>query len=304
MESVIIGLDHGYSAIKTAHCVFPTGLVAHDYPPFTSRNVLVYGGRYYIVGSGRQPIQKDKTKTEDYYLLTLAGIARELLFRKMDRRADIHLAAGLPLTSFGRDRDTFRKYLLRDGKTVSFFYEEREFRITITEVSLFPQGYAAALTRRELSEKQSINVIDIGGWTCDLMRVDNRIPDASTCRSMEFGVIRCVEEIVEQLRRKYRVSVPAVQIESVIQGKTGDMGEEIEEQIRQRTGEYVQNLLSFISESKIEISATPSLFMGGGASLIRQYASDLESICRPIILEDVCLNAKAYEYLAGKIQQV
>ena len=304
MGSVIIGLDHGYAAVKTAHCIFPTGLVSHNYPPFTSRNVLVYGDKYYIVGSGRQPIQKDKTKTEDYYLLTLAGIARELLFRKMDRRVDIHLAAGLPLTSFGRDRDAFRRYLFRDGKPVSFLYEEREFRITITEVSLFPQGYAAALTRRELSEKQSVNVIDIGGWTCDLMRVDKRIPDASTCRSMELGVIRCVEEIVEQLRRNYRVSVPAVQIESVIQGKPGDMGEEIEKQIHQRTGEYVRKLLSSISESTIEIGATPSLFMGGGASLIRRYAPDLESVCQPVILEDVCLNAKAYEYLAEKIQQV
>ena len=43
-----------------------------------SQDVLEYGGKFYVVGSGRQPLQKDKTVTEDYYLLTLAAI-RHLL---------------------------------------------------------------------------------------------------------------------------------------------------------------------------------------------------------------------------------
>lgn len=40
---------------------------------------------------------------------------------------------------------------------------------------------------------------DIGGWTVDLMRLDNAIPNASTCRSLELGVIRCIDEIPEQM---------------------------------------------------------------------------------------------------------
>lgn len=80
-ESIIIGVDHGYAAMKTAHFSFHTGLVAHEHEPYTLNNVLEYGGKYYVVGSGRQPLQKDKTQTEDYYLLTLAAIAKELAYR-------------------------------------------------------------------------------------------------------------------------------------------------------------------------------------------------------------------------------
>ena len=65
---IIIGVDHGYAAMKTAHFSFHTGLVAHEHEPYTLNNVLEYGGKYYVVGSGRQPLQKDKTQTEDYYL--------------------------------------------------------------------------------------------------------------------------------------------------------------------------------------------------------------------------------------------
>ena len=68
-DSIIIGVDHGYAAMKTAHFAFPSGLVAYEYEPYTLSNVLEYGGKFYVVGSGRQPLQKDKTQTEDYYLL-------------------------------------------------------------------------------------------------------------------------------------------------------------------------------------------------------------------------------------------
>ena len=43
-------------------------------------------------------------------------------------------------------------------------------------MSLFPQGYAAVLTQTELLDEPSVIVADIGGWTVDLMRLDNRIP--------------------------------------------------------------------------------------------------------------------------------
>ena len=80
-ESMIVGVDHGYAAMKTAHFSFPSGLVAYEHEPYTLKDVLEYGGKFYVVGSGRQALQKNKTQTEDYYLLTLAAIAKELSFR-------------------------------------------------------------------------------------------------------------------------------------------------------------------------------------------------------------------------------
>ena len=93
-ELVTIGVDHGYAAMKTARFSFPTGLVEYSHEPYTSQNVLEYGGTYYVVGSGRQPLQKDKTLAEDYYLLTLAAIAKKLAAHGCDTTASVHLAAG------------------------------------------------------------------------------------------------------------------------------------------------------------------------------------------------------------------
>lgn len=119
-DVIVIGVDHGYAAMKTVHFSFPTGLVEYEHEPYTQKDVLEYNGRYYVVGSGRQPLQRDKTQTEDYYLLTLAAIAKELEHRGAEHTASVHLAAGLPLTSFGRDKKSFRSYLYRDGSAIPF----------------------------------------------------------------------------------------------------------------------------------------------------------------------------------------
>ena len=107
-EKTIIGVDHGYAAIKTAHCVFPTGLTAYNHEPYTRQDVLEYEGKWYVCGTGRQPVQREKMANDTYYLLTLAAIARELERRRLPHRCAVALASGLPLTSYGRQKGSFK----------------------------------------------------------------------------------------------------------------------------------------------------------------------------------------------------
>ena len=302
-EILTIGVDHGYAAMKTAHFAFPTGLVEYDHEPYTQQNVLEYGGKFYVAGSGRQPLQKDKTLTEDYYLLTLAAIAKELAYRNTGHAASVHLAAGLPLTSFGRDKKKFRAYLLRDGRPVFFRFEGTAYTVSIAEVSLFPQGYAAVLTQPELLNEPSVILADIGGWTVDLMRLDNQIPNAATCRSLELGMIRCLDEIAEQIRRRLDLSMTAAQIESVLQSGSGSVDGRAREIIQQAADGYVHRLLSAITESGLDAHAMPAVFLGGGAALLKRHVSATDGLCRPVILDDVCLNAKGYERLVGQLSR-
>ncbi len=71
-----IGIDHGYYAIKTRHCSFPAGLTAYgSHEPYTRQGLLRPAGVFLFAGTGRQPIQRDKTINDNYYLLTLAALA-------------------------------------------------------------------------------------------------------------------------------------------------------------------------------------------------------------------------------------
>ena len=49
--SIIIGIDHGYYAIKTAHCSFPAGLTSYgEHEPYTRQGLLEFGGCFFVCG--------------------------------------------------------------------------------------------------------------------------------------------------------------------------------------------------------------------------------------------------------------
>jgi plasmid segregation protein ParM len=197
-----------YYAIKTRHFSFPAGIAVYSHEPYTLQNTLEYGGKFFVCGTGRQPILRNKMENDNYYLLTLAAIAKEIKQRGEKAECSVNLAAGLPLAGFGREKKPFREYLLRSSQPVCFKFEGIPYKVTIEDVKLFPQGYSAIAIHPELIQNEpSVLLMDIGGWTVDLMRLDNGVPNASTCRSLELGMIRCIDETKEQIRRDIGMSV-------------------------------------------------------------------------------------------------
>lgn len=49
-NTTIIGIDHGYGNIKTAHFCFKSGVTAYDKEPTFKNNMLIYKNKYYIIG--------------------------------------------------------------------------------------------------------------------------------------------------------------------------------------------------------------------------------------------------------------
>lgn len=299
---MIIGIDHGYYAIKTKQVCFPTGIIRYEYEPYTMQNVLQYQGEYYVCGTGRQTLVKDKTANDNYYLLTLAALAQEIRKRKGERTAKVVLAAGLPLTGFGREKQKFKEYLFQK-QLIRFLYEGERYEIQIEDVKLFPQGYSAlALYPEYLKDEPSVLLVDIGGWTVDLMRLDNAVPNAATCRSLELGVIRCIDEILEQVRRNTGLSITETQVERILQGKSCSMPAEVVSLIEKQGRLYIEKILSAITEAGFDLRAVPSIFMGGGAAIFQHRVSTQDRLCRPIYLTDIHANAAGYERIVGQMR--
>ncbi len=166
-----IGIDHGYYAIKTRHFSFPAGISEYSHEPYTLQNTLEYGGKFFVCGTGRQPILRNKMENDNYYLLTLAAIAKEIKQRGGATECSVNIAAGLPLAGFGREKKPFREYLLRSSQPVSYRFEGIPYKITIEDVKLFPQGYSAIALHPELIQNEpSVLLMDIGGCTAFLVK--------------------------------------------------------------------------------------------------------------------------------------
>ena len=112
-EKLIVGIDHGYGNIKTANHCFKTGIMGYDAEPLFTKDMLEYGGRYYLIGEGHKEFLPDKIKDEDYYLLTLVAIAEELKDKGLTE-ANVIIAAGLPLTWTSGQKNEFASYLSKN----------------------------------------------------------------------------------------------------------------------------------------------------------------------------------------------
>ncbi len=293
---MIIGIDHGYGMMKTANTVFTTGLTEYEKEPYTMQNVVKFNGRYYVCGSGRQTLIRDKTSDDSYYILTLAAIAKEMLHRNAGTKANVRLAAGLPLTSFGRDKDKFIKYLKRTTfQPVRFEFEGQEYKITIDDVRVYPQGYSAIADYIDrLKKEPSVIICDIGSWTVDVMRIDNGVPNADTCRSLELGIIRMIDKTLEEVRRSTGLSITAAQVEQILKNQSCSMDEKAKNIIIAQGKDYVNRIFRTLIESGFDVAAVPIVFVGGGALFIKQNIGN-NRVCAMSIVEDIKANAIGYE---------
>ncbi len=111
-EMVVIGIDHGYGNMRTASCCFPTGVLKSNTEPVFTGDLLVWEGHYYSIGVGLKEFTDNKFTDEEYYVLTLAAIARELR-REQLTKAKVFIAAGLPLTWVSEQKTEFKDYLIQ-----------------------------------------------------------------------------------------------------------------------------------------------------------------------------------------------
>ena len=194
----VIGIDHGWSMMKTISQVFVTGVKEITTTPALFGDVLEYEGKFYKVGTVRQEVKDTKVEDDSFYLLTLAAVAKELKRRGL-AEAKVFLAVGLPLTRFGAEKNDFIKYLTKN-KRVSFKYENESYHIEIDDVAVFPQCYAAVVDKIPTMAKKTL-IVDIGSWTIDIMPVINKSPDESKCVTIPKGLITCMRSINAKLQK-------------------------------------------------------------------------------------------------------
>ena len=174
----VIAIDHGYGNIKTANTVTPTGVTAYKTEPIFTGGILEYNDFFYRVGEGHKEFIADKSTDDDFYILTLMAVAKELNIAGI-READVHLAAGLPMTWIRRQRENFRGYILRNESAV-YRFNGKDYRVRFVGCSLYPQGYPAIINR--LGEFSGSNLLaDIGNGTMNLLYISNRKPVESKC---------------------------------------------------------------------------------------------------------------------------
>lgn len=289
----IIGIDHGYGNIKTASHVFRTGVLKSDTEPLFTKNLLVFGGKYYTIGEGHKEFTAEKAADEDYYVLTLAAVAMELQDVNITE-AEVTIAAGLPLTWTGGQKAEFAAYLTKNSE-VSFTFQRVRYRIRIAGAKIYPQGYAAVA--EFASTMKGVNMVaDIGNGTMNTMTVINGVPQQGRMFTEKFGTYQCTLAVREQFMRQTRREINDAIIEEVLITGTANLSDEDLKIVRTTASEYVKEIFRRLREHGYDDKSTMLYVTGGGGCLVKNFY-DYDKT-RVFFVDDICAAAKGYEFMA------
>ena len=290
---VVIGLDHGFGNVKTSHTCFKTGVTAHEKEPTFQNNMLVYEGKYYTIGDEHKEFISDKALDQDYYILTLAAIARELHFRGLSS-ARVYLAAGLPLTWVSEQRDSFKAYLLQKP-SADFTFRGVAYHVEFAGAAIYPQGFSAVADR--LTDFRGVNMLcDIGNGTMNIMYIRNGKPIPSQCYTEKYGVQQCMLAAWEKVRQKFGAEVDESVIEDVLRSGTADISERYLIAIRECAKDYAEGIMRRLRAHEYNPELMKLYVMGGGSCLIRNFVE--YDPARVAINGDICATAKGYERMS------
>ena len=292
-EPTIIAVDHGFGNIKTAHCCFRTGVTAYEKKPIFTNEMLVYNEKYYIIGEEHKEFVPDKMSDPDYYILTLAAIARELYLQRCTS-ARVYLAVGLPLTWVGEQRKEFKAYLLQN-ETADFNYKGTDYHVEFAGASVYPQGFAAIAG--SIRRFQGMHMLcDIGNGTMNVMRINDGKAVQTECYTEQYGTRQCILAIRESLMQKCHVKLDEPIIERVLRFKTADISQRILDVITEGTTIYAEGIMRKLREHDYNSEIMRLYVMGGGGCLIKNFGSYDPD--RVTFNEDIHASAIGYEACA------
>lgn len=294
---MLFAIDHGNSAIKTPNFVFTSGLTDYPVKPPVDTDVLEFGGTFWTLSGERIPYMRDKTKDDRFFILSLFAIAKELRQRNVVQAiVETDLAIGLPPEHYEL-RNRFAEYFRRG--TVQFVFNGTPICLMIRQVFVYPQAYAAVVPQAQIIRQNPRTfVVDIGGFTTDVLLLRGVQPDMQFCRSLEMGAIPMGNSIIGRVSALHDIKIDDDHIADVIQGRPTILPDDVQETIRTTVKNYAAGILDKLRELQVDLRATPAIFTGGGAALFRPFIEESSQVARAEFVADPKANAIGFGMLA------
>ncbi|GFI36856.1 hypothetical protein IMSAGC015_01037 [Lachnospiraceae bacterium] len=301
IKKLRVAVDHGNRNMKTCHFIFTSGLNVLDKKPARGEQYLQYEGKYYTLSEQRIPYQRDKTLDFRFFILTLFAIAMELEGKEQIQPEDvvqIQLPIGLPPKHFAELYEKYEAFFRAEGKVLDLNFNGKIYHICIQEVRAFVQDFAAMMTvGQDIMQIPKAVGIDIGGFTTDYLLIRKGKPDMGYCDSLEKGVITMYNQIISSVNSEYDMLLEDTDIDSILSGNTQYYDDSVVHMTESMVHDFVTDLLNSIRERGIDTKTSYTVFIGGGAVLLKQFLEKSDRLGKYLFIEDLKANARGYDLL-------
>jgi plasmid segregation protein ParM len=209
----------------------------------------------------------------------------------------IKLLVGLPPAHYGAQYERFEEYFKR-GEVEEFEFRGKPFKIYVSEVTSFPQAFAAAMPVYGLiNSYPKVMVIDIGGFTADYLSIRNGQADLTVCDSLEHGVIILYNQITARVNSDLDLLLDESDIDAILKGEHNNFNSDVKRIVNETAQTFISDLFGKLRERAIDLRSGKTVFVGGGSILLRKQIEASGKILSPIFVDKISANAKGYELL-------
>lgn len=298
---MIISVDHGNMSIKTPNLLFTSGIIESESKPGFQTDCIHWNGKYYSLTEKRISYLRDKTEDDRFFVLTLFAVAYELRragIQESDDPVDITLLIGLPPAHYGQLHARFEQYFIRKREVIDFMLNDSCYSIRVVKVVSYTQALAAAVTKFSDLKNHAVSyIIDIGGFTVDVLKLRHGRPDLEIMESFEKGVITLYNNIASQCNSQFARLLEDCDIDEVIKGEPTILPGEIQYLIRTMATQFMNEFYNFLRERGIDVKTSKCVFAGGGSILLRNLIERSGKVGFPIFIDDIRANAVGYRLL-------
>lgn len=230
-----------------------------------SADILQFNNEYYVVGEGQINIDVNKTTNDFNRILVL-----NMLSRFMSSKETFKLALTAPPLTFKAQRKALPQYLI--GEYTVLHNGEKKI-IKIEDCKVFPEGLAAYI-ENDIGQYQNkqVLVIDIGGFTTNLIRIVNGSFTIDDLDTIPSGMYHIDTEITRKLLKDH---YKACNVDDIYFGRINGIFNDNQEDLMSIEKEYINSLydnhvkaiLDKCSLLKWDVRSYETLVTGGGGEI-------------------------------------
>ena len=117
------------------------------------------------------------------------------------------------------------------------------------------------------------------------------------CDSLENGVITMYNQIISSVNSEYDTLLEEADIDSIIEGKSQYYEDSVVRMVESMVQDFVKDLLNSIRERGIDTRSAYTVFIGGGAVLLKRFLEQSDRLGKYLFIEDLKANARGYDML-------
>ena len=227
--------------------------------------------------------------------MTLFSLALEAKEREITLSGkDIVLGVGLPPADFGQQATGFKKYFMEHSKHgISFRFNGKPVNCYLKDVLVSPQNFEAVMCYKASLFRQyrTVNCIDIGDGTVDLLVIRKGQPDLSVRVSDRSGMAILRSEISNSIQQNYGTS----DVEQVLMQEATILDEEVVREIQKIAGDWMQRIINKLHAYVPDFRTNPAVFLGGGSLLLKQQIEKSSDFKYIEFIEDIRVNAVGWD---------